>query len=349
MRITLQDIASRLGVTKAAVSMALRNNPRISAKRRAEIQRVAAEMGYEPDPFLSRLAAYRARKPAVRSEGVIAWLNHWSDPKLLRGYKEFDLYWRGAVDASKRLGYQLDEFFWGPDRSAAEVELDLAKRGVLGLLIPPHKPDVDWQDFNWSRFSLVRFGLSVRKPDANLVTGDHQRAMVMAVEKIHARGYRRIGLVFNWAHDCSMGGNYFGGFLWACRSLGMDNPIPPLDSETKTPELAARTRRDLKAWIKQHRPDAILTCASETVPLLREIAFRIPEDIAVAGTSPYDIAVDAGIDQCPRAIGRIAAEMLIKQISLNERGEPADPCRILVESRWRDGASLPRKSGAATT
>jgi hypothetical protein len=61
----------------------------------------------------------------------------------------------------------------------------------------------------------------------------------------------------------------------------------------------------------------------------------------VAGTSPYDILVDAGIDQCPSAIGQIAAEMLIKQISLNERGEPADPCRILVESRWQDGKSLP--------
>jgi len=61
----------------------------------------------------------------------------------------------------------------------------------------------------------------------------------------------------------------------------------------------------------------------------------------VASTSPYDISVDTGIDQCPNGIGQIAAEMLIKQISLNERGEPPDPCRILVESRWQDGRSLP--------
>jgi len=63
--------------------------------------------------------------------------------------------------------------------------------------------------------------------------------------------------------------------------------------------------------------------------------------VAVAGTSLFDISVDAGIDQCPNAIGRIAVEMLIKQISLNERGEPADPCRILLECRWQDGKSLP--------
>jgi DNA-binding LacI/PurR family transcriptional regulator len=323
--------------------MALRNNPRISIERREEIQRTAKEMSYEPDPFLSRLSAYRGRKNVAKSEGVIAWLNHWSEPKSLRGYKEFDIYWRGASEASKRLGYRMDEVVWPTDQTAKQVEQALVERGVLGLLIPPHRPDVDWQDFDWSRFSLIRFGLSVRKPDSNLVTADHQRAMVTAVRKIHEHGYRRIGLVFNRAHDGSMGGNLYGGYLWAHKLLGVENLIPPLDSETKTPELAVSSKDNLKGWLKEHKPDAILTASPETAVFLRELGRRIPDDIAVASTSPYDISVDAGVDQCPKAIGRIAAEMLIKQISLNERGEPDDPCRILVESRWKDGKSLPRK------
>jgi DNA-binding LacI/PurR family transcriptional regulator len=95
--------------------------------------------------------------------------------------------------------------------------------------------------------------------------------------------------------------------------------------------------------MRKHRPDAILTPNPEVPLLLKELGYRIPDDVAVAGTSPYDMTVDAGIDQCPHSIGQIAAEMLIKQISLNEFGEPADPCRILVESRWRDGDSLPTR------
>jgi hypothetical protein len=35
--------------------------------------------------------------------------------------------------------------------------------------------------------------------------------------------------------------------------------------------------------------------------------------------------------------------MLVKQININERGEPAAPCRMLVESCWQDGRSLPRR------
>ena len=95
--------------------------------------------------------------------------------------------------------------------------------------------------------------------------------------------------------------------------------------------------------MRKYMPEAIITPNAEVPSLLEELGYRIPEDVAVAGTSPYDMTVDAGIDQCPYSIGQIAAEMLIKQISLNEFGEPSDPCRILVESRWRDGESLPNR------
>lgn len=344
MRITLQQIANKLGITKAAVSMALHNSSRISAERRKEVQRVAKEMGYEPDPFLSRLSVYRARKPLVRCEGVIAWLNHWSDPKSLRRYKEFDLYWRGATEASKRLGYRLDEVIWPPDRRAKEMERLLLERDVLGLLIPPHPPAVNWGDFDWSRFSLIRFGLSVNNPDSNLVTADHQRAVVMAVRKIHEYGYQRIGLVVNQDHERSVGGNITGGFLWAQRMLKLPVTIPPMKWDPRlSPEGAAAFKAELDQWMKTYRPDAILDCLIEVPAYLRELGYRIPRDVAVAGMSIYDIPLDAGIDQHSRSIGRIAAEMLIKQISLNERGEPEEPCRILVESRWKDGSTLPRK------
>ena len=305
------------------------------------IRRVAGEMGYVADPILQRLAEYRRTGATARFQNVIAWVNHWDQPERLRSYHEFEQYWRGAKLAAKRLGYQLEEFIWPADCPANRVKEMLLERGVLGLLIPPHKPEVNWGDFDWSNFSLMRFGHSVRQLDSNLVTADLQRAIVMAIKKIHDHGYRRIGLTYSQSHDRYLGGNYYGGFRWAHKLLGFEQWIPPFDSETKTPEIAARTKRGLDSWMKKFHPDAILTCGPETPVFLRELGYRIPRDVAVASTSPYDISMDAGIDQCPNAIGQIAAEMLIKQISLNERGEPADPCRILVESRWQDGKSLP--------
>ncbi len=342
-RVKLADIAARLGVSKVTVSLALRNDARISVERRAEVQRVATEMGYTPDPFLAGLTAYRQRQLKANMRGAIGWLNRWPQPERLRSYHEFDQYWRGAAGAAERLGYRVEEMRWPAAMSAAQFEGELKARGVLGLLIPPHPPETDWGGFDWGTFSLMRFGLSVRCVDSNLVTADHQRAMVMAIQTIHEYGYRRIGLVYNEAHDRSMGGNHYGGFKWAHQLLGVKEVIPPLDSEMKTPQLATRTKRNLAAWMKKFRPDAVLTASPEAPVLLRELGYEIPRDVAVASTSPYDISVDAGIDQHPFAIGKIAAEMLIKQVTMNERGEPRDPSRILVESRWKDGRSLPRK------
>ena len=341
MRVTLKDIAAKVGVTKTTVSLALRDSPGVSPAMREQIRRVAGELGYVVDPILHRLAEYRQADNATGFQGVIAWVNHWRHPERLRHFHEFEQYWRGAKLAAKRMGYHLKEFIWSADCPATLAERRLLEGGVQGLLIPPHPPEVKWDDFDWGKFSLIRFGLSMRQVDSNLVTADHQRGMVMAIKRIHEYGYHRIGLVYNQAHDRSMGGNQYGGFLWAQKLFGIERPIPPLDSETKTESLLAKTRRNLDVWMKKYKPDAILTARPETPELLRELGYQIPRDVALASTSPYDISVDAGIDQCPHAIGQIAAEMLIKQICLNERGESAEPCRILVESRWQDGKSLP--------
>jgi DNA-binding LacI/PurR family transcriptional regulator len=343
MRVTLKDIAAKVGVTKTTVSMALRDNSRISQAMRGTIKRVAAEMGYAPDPFLNRLAEYRRSDQAAQFHSVIAWLNHWDEPKRLRSYYEFEQYWQGAKQSSKRLGYRLEEFIWPSSLSGKLAEQRLLKRGVLGLLIPPHgRMKVEWGDFNWNKFSVMRFGMSVSEPDSNLVTADHQRAVVMAMKKIHECGYRRIALAFNEAHDRSMGGNFIGGFLWAQKLLKLELLIPPMKHDLEhTPKGIVEFKAMLDQWMKCYKPDAILNGFPEVPAYLQELGYRIPKDVAVAGTSLNDILVDAGIDQHSKAIGKIAAEMLIKQISLNERGEPTDPCRILVESRWRDGKSLP--------
>jgi LacI family transcriptional regulator len=95
--------------------------------------------------------------------------------------------------------------------------------------------------------------------------------------------------------------------------------------------------------MKKYQPDAILNYLAEVPAYLRELGYRIPQDVAVAGTSVCDIPVDTGIDQRSYVIGQIAAGMLIKQIGLNERGEPPAPVRILVESRWQDGKTLPSR------
>jgi len=340
-RVTVYDIAEKAGVSHTTVALALRNHHRISEQRRKQINRIAKEMGYAPDPFLSTLSSYRAQINPAKVQSAIAWINHWEQPEQLRGaYREFDSYWRGAQAAAKRFGYRLDEVRWEADYSAKRFEQILLTRGIRGVLVPPHTVAPDWGDFDWSKFSVIRFGLSVPSPDSHLVTADQLRAVLMAVRKIKELGYQRIGLVMPEDADQRLGGNFIGGFSAARQFYKLPAVAPFLIEERYYTEAPEKCLRLLQQWLTRHKPDALLTFVTQVPAMLQRLGWRIPQDIAVAGTG-IDVPVDAGIDQHSEAIGRMAVEMLVSQINLNERGEPADPCRILIESRWRDGSTMP--------
>jgi len=341
-RVTLRDVAKKLGVSHVTVSLALRNHRSIPETRREQVRRMAEELGYQPDPLLSSLAVYRISKRPVKIHSSIVWLNHWDQPERLRKHREFDAYWCGAASAAERFGYHLDDVRWTPDCSAQRFEKILLTRSVRGVLIPPHRSPPDWGDFDWTKFSIIRFGMSVPSPDSHLVTADHFRSILMAMETIHRYGYQRIGFVVGADLDRKLGGNYVGGFYAAQKLFKIQHALAPLVTEERAyREQPDKAQRALKEWLARHKPDAVLTAVPEVPAMIRVLGYRIPQDLAVAGTSTYDVPVDAGINQNPEGIGRIAVEMLIAQINVNERGQPAAPCRILVESVWQDGKSLP--------
>lgn len=346
----MRDVAKRLGVSHTTVAMALRNHHTISLKRREQVRHMAEKMGYRPDPFLSSLAAYRKHASPMKVQGAVAWINHWSQPKDLRQKREYEAgIWLGASRAADRFGYRLDDIHWSADCSAKRFEQILLTRGVRGVLIPPHNQIPDWGGLDWNKFSIVRFGLSVPYPDSNLVTVDHFRAIVLAVQRISEYGYKRIGFVVGGTYNSRLGGSNIGGFLSAADMLKLKPILPPLNSDYGNHSVVEMTAQKsaLKKWLLKHTPDAILTTDAEIPGMLRELGYQIPKDIAVAGTTVHDIPVDAGIEQHSEAVGRIAMETLAKQMNINECGEPTDPTRILVEARWQDGKSLPRRSPQA--
>ena len=56
MSVTLKDVAEKLGVTITTVHKALNGKEGVSEKRRAEIMKVAAQMGYKVNYMASSLS-----------------------------------------------------------------------------------------------------------------------------------------------------------------------------------------------------------------------------------------------------------------------------------------------------
>ncbi len=334
-RVTGRDIARRLNINQATVSRALRDDPRITEAMRRKVQQTARELGYRPDPMLAALAHYRQSRVKSPIGAALAWINHWPDPKGLRSFREFDLYWRGAQDEAERCGFRLDEFIVNNSLTPARLEKILLTRDIRGILIPPHGNfSPEWNDFNWDHFCVVRFGYSIPSPRAHIVTSDQVTDGMVAFENIWKRGYRRIGLV-TLAESVTRFG---AGYLFSRMKRSPDLRMPPL---TITDAITEQNRRQVKTWIGKNKPDAILTDVGKLPGLLAQAGYRVPEDVGLATLSVLDGGVDAGIDQNSREIGKAAVQLLISLINHNESGIP-ELCReVLVEGCWVDGRTLP--------
>lgn len=337
VRISLRDVARVVGVSHVAVSLALRGSERIPPARRAQIQRAANSLGYRPDPLLAALAAYRRGRGDAPIVATLAWLNQWPDPRALRRWREFDLFWRGAAHAASGLGYRLEEFVVGRDGRA--VERLLTARGVRGLLLPPHAGGLELRDFDWGRRAVVKLGLSLAQPIAHTVVSDQSEGAALAFRRAWDLGYRRIGFVSSERFERNTRGNFRAGFLLqqselVSRSARLKPLVLPDDAPTGPVG-------PLRMWLQRARPDAVVSSVAGLRAMLDRLHVVVPRDLAVAGTSVLDGKFAAGINQQCEEIGAVAVRTLAGMIQQGQTGVPATVQRILVEPVWVDGESLP--------
>ncbi len=340
-RFSQRDIAKQLGVSHVTVSMALRNNPRVSEKVRKEICQFAEKVGYKPDPMLTALSNYRQGKGSHSIHAAIGWINFWQNPDELRRFKEFDFYWKGAYADAEKFGYRLEEFRLGADLAPKRLHQILTTRGIRGLLLPPQKnPQLDWDDFPWSEYFLVRFGRSLPSPNTHLVTADQVANTMLAFDEIQKRGYRRIGLITEDTRIRESGHLFEGGFILAQRNVENKDRVPVFPFGSFSAELSGKA---IAAWIKKHQVDAIFTDVAEVPSLLAKAGIKVPNDVGLAVTSILDANCDSGIDQHPEEIGRVGFLMLNSLINDGAKGIPSIFRQNLVAGSWVDGTSLPRR------
>ena len=353
--VTLRDIAKRLNVSHATVSLALRDHPRISAKRREEVQKAAKEMGYRPDPMLAALAEYRHQKSPVPVASGMAWITRWNrvERASLLARNEIRAYWKGAFAEAEAQGYRLEEVAWDETCSPARMEQILATRGVQAVLLPPHEQEHDWEGFDWTRFSAVCIGqgftLPLHKVDAN-----HVHDGVLAMEEMRKKGYQRVGFVGQWKTHLdgqprpSSGYasqlaflNYSGTML--AQSTGMpEASLPPFWIPEGTP--VGEMQEGFAAWMREHRPDAILSATPAIRDLLRMVGMEAPRDIGLAAMNIFDGSTEAGI--CPQmeTIGQVAVRTLISLVRMRKKGFPPYGITSVIEGRWSEGPSLPPRN-----
>jgi LacI family transcriptional regulator len=347
-RITLRDIATKADVDISTVSRALRNSASVHPETRARIQKIATDLGYTPDAAMAALVAYRKGVRASAYQSTLAWLDNWPARGGMRKIDSFNEYFLGAADRAERFGYKLEEFFLNTKGLSSTRMADIFRaRNIQGVIVPPQQHDGVKLDFDFTDFSAVALGYSLRPALLHVVTNHQFLSAVMAVNKLRGLGYRRIGLFLYSDWDKKVNEGYSTGFSSAQKKLSPKERVSPYlygPGESDPEEIIAEKFR---AWIIRVKPDAIITQGlyPNMVEWLRPLGFLVPRDIGIADLSAHPNKPKiSGIYQNDRQIGATAADLVIGMLQRNERGLPETLVYTQVNGVWQPGESVRSKS-----
>ena len=314
----MKDIAAAVGASVATVSRALRDDPRQSAEMRGKVRDVAKRMGYSPDPFISAWVSRRWGK-AERELGTIAWITVHSERISWGEFRS------GAEERARRQGYRLEEFkLKDPGMKTARLNRILSSRGICGVCVAP-LPERGRLAMDWDRFASAAIGHSLEDPHLHRVSPDQSQGMELALRKVEAEGYRKIGLCLDGRVNIKVNCN------WQARALLFAEQHA--DCRVRLLMVDKFQSRDKFArWFKRERPEVIVGSDGFVVRWAGELGLKVPIRLLAWSRSEGC----PGVDERRAELGAAAIDLVIEQLRRNERGVPAVPKLVLIEGVWRE-------------
>jgi len=326
---TLADIAKKIGMSSATVSMALRNNPRISKKTRALVKKTAKSLGYHPDPLLSALAIRKRQSHTPRTFANLAFItdDRW---RLQPNRGEWvDSVIGGMRECCSHLGYELDVFGMKELLNLGDPDRILSARGIRGLVIPSLLKEDFKLQLDWDRYAVVAMGAHPTFHRFHRIGTDFFAGMGIVCSELARLGYRRVGL----AHAYEIESNKRFEWLGA---LAKESYLVPQRIEPVPPHLpAAFTKDGYIRWIKTHKPECVISNEPLSLAYLKEAGIRVPEDIGYVALSTARHAEKvAGVIINNSVLGEIAIMQLHGLILRGESGASNPPKETLVCPMW---------------
>ena len=320
--VTLRHLAKLLGVSDATVSMALRNNPAISAPTRERVQALAKKLNYRGNVLVNALMTQVRRGRVNTSSEVIALLveGDWPSnaPSILEGTEI-------ARQRASQAGLRLEVFPLGRrGEDSARVNRVLYNRGIRGVIVGPMPLDLKPLSLDWDRYACMAIGYSFQQQLMHRVANAHFFGWMTCYTQLLKSGCERIGCVLD--RDDDERARYF--WQAAARSaphIHGGAVIPPL-------MMSPPFKRPLFArWFKEHKPDAVMGNAPNYVA---DGIAGLKLDVEYA---TLDLRAGQSWNGIRQSVGEIfstAVDQLVGEMMRNEYGLPAFPKTTLIEGRW---------------
>lgn len=334
----MRQIAEAAGVSKSAVSLALRDDPRMAKATRERIQRIAKEMGYKKNNLVATLMAQLRSPDKVKFQGNLALLNCSEHSKLF-AWNTFRDFKEGIAQRADQLGYGLEEFWvrqpgLKPERLVQILRARSIEGVIFGAVMRPEDLMPGGTEL-WTECSMAVVGMRPMHPGLPCAMNNHFQTAQCAVRGVLARGYQRPALVVDRSLDELLERRFSGGYITGIEDTAPQNRLAPYWFDREK-------RDDFLAWFRKQRPDVIL-CLHEELPVwLSAAGFGIPGDVALVHLDRDPVhSVWAGMEQNNFIVGSGAADICINQIHRREFGLRDHPKLVLIDSEWVDGDYCP--------
>ncbi|MGF1529986.1 MAG: LacI family DNA-binding transcriptional regulator [Puniceicoccaceae bacterium] len=345
---TMRQIAKVAGVSHVTVSLALRHDRTIPKRTIERIEAIAAEMGYSPDPEVSKLMARIRKKKTPGFQGTLIWLTAWESPEAWRRWLADERFHLGAEERAAQLGYRLESFWYRePSLKPQRIASIFRERGIEGILVAALPDGMHRLEFEWEHFASVSLGYSLFEPQLNCAESAGRFNLELALQTVRMRGYQRPGLLLSHGMDERVRRAWSGMYL----SDQLDRPV-----RERVPLLFKKevTRALFERWFERHRPDVVISNEYEVDEWLEDLGLKVPSEIGIVRMDTAPIGrlplekirwrpsgvYYSGINQKFEQIGAAAVDTLVGQILNGERGIPKDSKLVQIRGEWLDGETL---------
>ncbi|PTY06086.1 hypothetical protein DB346_01585 [Verrucomicrobia bacterium LW23] len=331
---TLNQIARKVGVSAATVSLALRDMGRISETTRARIKEAARQLDYATNPIISRACSMVRTSQSADYRETLALLVEW--PLEEAGYYEVAIH-RGALAHTATLGCKLEVFVMSGKRGEQQrLSRMLHARGIRGLIITPRLWDTHPRLFlDWDNFATVQVERTIWSPDKLhcVATADYHR-FVESMHLLKRAGYRRIGMAIEPRQDYHRRGIFNAAYL------GLQSKIPAAKQIPSLMSYGPWCEATFRAWMEKYNPDVLYVHQNPDIfPWIANLGLRVPQDISVFAANVQDPAV-SGLRRDYENIGRSAVAMVWMLLGNNMFGLVENPCCWLIDELWQSGTTL---------
>ena len=300
---TMDDVARRAGVSRALVSLALRDSGKVSASSRAAVMAAADELGYRPNLIARNLASKQTRTLGL----LINDLHNPYFPGVADGVKH----------AADRRGYRLllNSAFLDDDDERAALETFIDFR-VDGIILTGARLPATVIERAAASTPVVVVSRPMRSDVIDTINNDDRLGATFAIEHLVELGHCHI-----WHID---GGRGAGA---AQRRAGYEATMRKHELEPHVLAGAFTESSGAKAAqraVRSGRPVTAIFAGNDLSALgaldaIDEAGLKVPDDISLVGydntfVSALRHVALTTVDQGRERLGELAIEALIERI-----------------------------------